>query len=144
MEQADGRISARSVSLPIGSQAITQPWRGESTNMNGRGRWPIFITDVGCQYIEEKPRRVEPYRAAKAIFRDECTTQQVVAAAEHMVPSYQASTGGWERVVSVDTGDPDGWDRGDDPRRQYPVVTESDSADRPQEPFNAFPGRTNE
>jgi hypothetical protein len=108
------------------------------------GLWPIVITDTGRQNIEEKHRRDGPYSAGKGVFRDDLTIEEIVSGAEHIAPSYQPSTGRWVRIASVDTVEPVGGDRDDDPRWEYTVVTEANSAAEPQELFNAFPGRPNE
>lgn len=108
------------------------------------GRWPIRVTDIGRQNIEEKHRRSGPYSVDRGVFRDGLTVEEIAAAAEFVPPIYQAITGRWIRVVSVDTEIPVGWDRDDDPRWEYTVVTEGDSADSTQELFNAFPGRPSE
>lgn len=112
--------------------------------MNDSGPWPILITDMGRQNIEEKHRCHGPYSSDKSIFRDELTVEEIAAAAEHVAPSYQPGTDRWVRVVSVDTQEPVGWDRDDDPRWEYTVVTEGDFSDAPQALFNAFPGRPKE
>lgn len=112
--------------------------------MTSRGPWPIIITDVGRQNIEEKHRRYGLFGAGKGAFLDDLTVEESAAAGERVAPSYQPSTGRWMRIVSVDTTDPVGWDRDDDPRWEYTLVTEGSAADEPQTLFNAFPGRPNE
>jgi hypothetical protein len=112
--------------------------------MTSSGRWPIRVTDIGRQNIAEKHRRHGPFSADKGVFRDDLSVEDLAAAAEHAPPIRQPVTGRWLRVVAVGTEEPVGWDRDDDPRWEYTVVTEGDSADGPHDLFNAFPGRPSE
>ena len=112
--------------------------------MRDRGRWPITITDIGRQNIEEKHRYAGPYSTNKGIFRDHLSLEDLVGFAEQVAPSFQASTGRWVRVIEVGTEEPVGWDRDNEPRWEYTVVTEGDPGQAAHELFNAFPGRPNE
>lgn len=112
--------------------------------MNDRGRWRIAIAEIGRQNIEEKHRLSGPYSTDKSIFRDAVSVEELVQAAEYFAPSFQPRTGRWVRVVEVDTEEPVGRDKDNQPRWEYTVITDGNTRDEAHELFNAFPGRPNE
>jgi hypothetical protein len=111
--------------------------------MSDRGRWLITIGAIGRQNIEEKHRLSGPYSADKSIFRDDLSVEELVRTAEDTAPSFHPNTGRWVRVIEVDTEDPVGWDRDNQPRWEYTVITDGNTRDETHELFNAFPGRPN-
>lgn len=109
-----------------------------------RNRWPITITEIGRQNTEEKHRQGGSFSAGKSIFKNDVTVEKIVRPAEYVRPTFQPATGRWVRMVEVTTADPVGWDRDNEPRWEYTVITSGGYIDSPQELFNAFPGRLNE
>src|SRR5258708_24269876 len=100
-----------------------------------RNRWPITITEIGRQNIEEKHRRGGSFSAGKSIFRNDLTVEEIVAPAEYVRPTLQATTGRWVRMVEATTEHPVGWDRDNEPRWEYTVITSGARIDSPQELF---------
>jgi hypothetical protein len=101
--------------------------------------YPINITDIGRQNIDEKHRESSPYNVDRSTFRDDLSIDEIVEPAEYVRPELQ-DNGRWQRVVEWEAEAPVGWDRDGDPTWVYTVITEGPTEDGPQDLFNAFPG----